>query len=127
MVAFKTAKQIRAAENEKAEINEKIRDLYDRKDEAREKFLNMHEYNKQKENEISETESRLAQLKRDYEPYKAQEDMDLFFGVFPRLNERLRTVQLCKGVELTIETINKLFYSEILPITRELHSPRLRF
>jgi uncharacterized coiled-coil DUF342 family protein len=70
-------------QEEKTEINEKIRDLYDRKDEAREKVLNMHEYNKQKESEISETESRLEQLKLDYESYKAQEDMDLFFGVFP--------------------------------------------
>ena len=80
-----------------------------------------------RENEISMMEFRLAQLKLYCQPFKAQEDMDLFFGGFTRLNERLRTVQLCKGVELTIETINKLFYSEILPITRELHSPRLRF
>jgi len=40
----------------------------------------MHEYNKQKENEISITESQLEQLRQDYEPYKAQEDMDLFFA-----------------------------------------------
>lgn len=63
---------------------------------------------KQKESEISETESRLAQLRQHYEPYKAQEDMDLFFGVFPKLSEYLRTVQLCKSIGLTIETIKKL-------------------
>jgi hypothetical protein len=108
---------------EKAEINEKIRDLYDRKDEAWEKFLNMHEYNNQKESEIHETESRLEQLKQDYEPYKAQEDMDLFFGVFPKLNEHLRTVQLCKGIGLTIENIRKLFNGEAVSITGKLHSP----
>ncbi len=101
----------------------KIRDLYDRKDEAREKFLNMHEYNKQKENEISVTESRLAQLKQDYEPYKAQEDMNLFFDVFSKLSEHLRTVQLCKGIGLTIEAIKKLFNGEIVPITGKFHTP----
>lgn len=74
---------VEVLQEQKSEINEKIRDLYDRKDEAREKFLNMDEYNKQKESEISETESRLEQLKQDYEPYKAEEDMNLFFGVFP--------------------------------------------
>lgn len=114
---------VEVLQEEKAEINEKIRDLYDRKDEAREKFLNMHEYNKQKETEISETESRLEQLKKDYEPYKAQEDMDLFFGVFPKLNEHLRTVQLCKVIGLTVETIKKLFNGEIVPVTGKLHSP----
>lgn len=108
---------------DKTEINEKIQDLYDRKEEAREKFLNMHEYNKQKESEISETESRLTQLKQDYGPYKAQEDMDLFFGVFPKLSEYLRTVQLCKSIGLTIETIKKLFNGEIVPITGKPHSP----
>lgn len=50
---------VEVLQEQKTEINEKIRDLYDRKDEAREKFLNMDEYNKQKESEISETESRL--------------------------------------------------------------------
>lgn len=54
---------VEVLQKEKTEINEKIRSLYNRRDEAREKFLNMHEYNKQKESEISETESRLAQLK----------------------------------------------------------------
>ena len=114
---------VEVLQEEKTEINEKIRDLYDRKDEAREKFLNMHEYNKQKESEISETESRLAQLKQKYEPYKAQEDMNLFFGVFPQLGEHLRTVQLCKGIGLTIEAIKRLFNGETVPVTGKLHSP----
>lgn len=110
-------------EEERQEVYEKVRDMYDRKDEAREKFLNMHEYNKQKESEIFVTESRLAQLRQDYEPYKAQEDMDLFFGVFPRLSEHLRIVQLCKGIGLTIKAIKKLFNGETILITGKLHSP----
>lgn len=58
-------------EEQKKEVNADIRDLYDRKDEAREKFLNIHEYTQQKETEISNLETRIEQLKQDYEPYKA--------------------------------------------------------
>lgn len=114
---------VEVLQEEKTEINEKIRDLYDRKDEAREKFLNVDEYNKQKESEISETESRLEQLKKDYEPYRAQEDMNLFFGVFPKLSEHLRIVQLSKGIGLTIDTIKQLFNGEIISFTGKLRSP----
>ncbi len=114
---------VEVLQKQKTEIIEKIRDLYDRKDEAREKFLNMHEYNKQKENEISETESRLDQLKQDYEPYKAQEDMNLFFSVFTQLSEHFRTVQLCKGIGLTVEAIKKLFNGEAVSVSGKLHSP----
>ncbi len=86
-------------------MNEKIRDLYDRKDEAREKFLNMGEYNKQKKSEISVTESRLEQLKLDYEPYKVQDALSLLLEIYPKLSEKLRIANLCKGVGLTIDMI----------------------
>lgn len=101
----------------------KLWDLYDRKDEAREKFLNMHEYNKLKESKISMKESRLEQLKKDYEPYKAQEDLNLLIGLFPKLSENLRIAQLCKGVGLVIDTIKQLFTGKAVLFTGKLHSP----
>jgi len=110
-------------QDEKQEVYEKVRDLYDRKDEAREKFLNMHEYTQQKETEISNLETRIEQLKQDYEPYKAQDDINLLLGVFPHLSERLRIAQLCKAVGLTIDTIKQLFKGEPLSFTGKLHSP----
>jgi hypothetical protein len=110
-------------EEQKEEVSGKIWDLYDRKDEAREKFLNMHEYTRQKETEISNLENRIEQLKQDYEPYKAQEDMNLLLGIFPKLSEHLRIAQLCKGIGLTIETIKKLFNGETVPVTGKLRSP----
>ncbi len=110
-------------EEEKQEVYEKVRDMYDRKDEAREKFLNMHEYTQQKETEISDLKTRIEQLKQDYEPYKAQDDINLLFDVFPHLPERLRIAQLCKGIELTIETIKQLFKGEPLSFTGKLYSP----
>lgn len=110
-------------EEQKQEVNEDIRDLYDRKDEAREKFLNMHEYTEQKKKEISEAETRLEQLKQDYEPYKAQDDINLLLEVFPNLSERLRIAQLCKGIGLTINAIKRLFNGEAVTVTGKLHSP----
>lgn len=113
---------VEVLQEEKAEINEKIRDLYDRKDEAREKFLNMDEYARRKEKEIAVIESSLQQLKQDYEPYKAQEDIDLLLSIFPKLSENLRIAQLCKGIGLTVETIKQLFKGEAVSVTEKLHS-----
>lgn len=110
-------------EEQKQEVNADIRDLYDRKDEAREKFLNMHEYVQQKEKEISNLEAHVEQLKQDYEPYKAQDDINLLLGVFPHLSERLRIAQLCKAVGLTIDAIKQLFKGEAVVVTGKLHSP----
>ncbi|MCC8197172.1 MAG: hypothetical protein LIP06_00960 [Tannerellaceae bacterium] len=110
-------------QEEKQEVYEKVRDMYDRKDKAREKFLNMHEYTQQKETEISDLETRIELLKQDYEPYKAQDDINLLFDVFPQLSERLRIAQLCKGIGLTIDTIKRLFKGEALTVTGKLHSP----
>lgn len=107
----------------KHEVYDSVRDLYDRKDEAREKFLNMHEYTQQKETEISTMEARLQQLKQDYEPYKAQDDINLLFSVFPQLSERLRIAQLCKGIGLALEAIKQIFRGEVVTISGTLHSP----
>jgi hypothetical protein len=110
-------------EEEKQEVYEKVRDMYDRKDEAREKFLNMHEYTQQKENEILEAEARLEKLKHDYEPYKAQEEINLLIELFPSLSERLRIAQLCKDIGLAVDVIKQLFKGEVVAITGRLHSP----
>jgi archaellum component FlaC len=114
---------IECLQEEKQEVYEKVRDMYDRKDEAREKFLNMHEYTQQKETEISDLETRIEQLKQDYEPYKAQDDINLLFSVFPQLSERLRIAQLCKAIGLTIDTIKQLFMGEAVSVTGKFHSP----
>jgi chromosome segregation ATPase len=75
-------------EERKQEVNDKIRNMYDHRDEAKEKFLAMHEFNKQKESEIAQKEQRLEQLQRDYEPYEAQDDLNLIREVFPETGAR---------------------------------------
>ena len=108
---------------QKQEAYDKVRDMYDRKDEAREKFLNMHEYTQQKEQEISNIEAHIEQLKQDYAPYKAQDDLNLLYEVFPILGERLRITRLCKAVGLAIDTIKHLFNGKAISISGKLHSP----
>jgi DNA repair exonuclease SbcCD ATPase subunit len=110
-------------EEQKQEVNDKIRDMYDHRDEAKEKFLAMHEFNKQKESEIAQKEQRLEQLQRDYEPYKGQEDLNLLLAILPTLGENLRMAQLCKGVGLTVEATQTLFRGETVSYTGKLHSP----
>jgi Plasmid recombination enzyme. len=94
---------------EKQEVYEKVRDMYDRKDEVREKFLNMHEYAQQKKQEITASEARLEQLKQDYEPYKAQDELNQIHSLFPMMKEQLRIADLCKTIGLGIEYIKMLF------------------
>lgn len=110
-------------EEQKQEVYDKVRDMYDRKDEAREKFLNMHGYVQQKETEMSNLENHIEQLKQDYEPYKAQDDLNLLYEVFPYLNERLRITRLCKAVGLGIDIIKQLFSPEATTVTGKLYSP----
>jgi hypothetical protein len=110
-------------EERKQEVNDKIRDMYDHRDEAREQFLDMHEHNKQKETEIVKTEARLEQLQRDYEPYRAQDDLNLLTDVFPKMGESLRIAKLCKSVGLAVDAIRRLFNGETLTVTGKLRSP----
>jgi len=109
-------------QEQKQEVYHSVRDLYDRKDEARDNFLDMHDYARNKEKEIADMESRLQQLKQEHEPYKAQEDMNLLFSVFPQLSEFLRMTKLCESIGLTIDTIKKLSAGETVVFTGELHS-----
>ncbi|NLX65567.1 MAG: mobilization protein BmpH [Bacteroidales bacterium] len=114
--------EIEVLQERKEEVNEKIWDLYDRKDEVREKFLDMHDYVQKKEKEVAEMEIRLEQLRKDYEPYKAQEDLNTLLEVFPQVAENLRMVQFCKGIGLAVENIKELFTGKEVTITGKLHS-----
>lgn len=101
-------------QEEKQEVYEKVRDLYDRKDEAREKFLNMHEYTQRKETEISDLETRIEQLKQDYEPYKAQEELNAIHKYFPMMKEQMRIVGLCEQIGLVFDSIRALLFGKTL-------------
>ena len=110
-------------EKEEQEVYEKTQDLYDLRDEAKEKFLNMNEHLKQQKDEFVALETKLQAAKQQYEPYKAQEDINLLLSLFPKLSGYLPIAQLCKAIGLTVETIKKLFNRETITLTGALHSP----
>jgi hypothetical protein len=101
-------------EERKEEVYHSMRDLYDRKDEAREKFLDMDNYVQQKEEELAETKTRLEQLQKEYEPYKAQEELNTINKYFPIMPEHMRIVGLCEQIGLTFDTIRSLLFGKTL-------------
>lgn len=62
---------IQEQEQERQEVYDKTRDLYDRKDEARDKFLDMDRHVRDKQEELTTIETKLERAKQEYEPYKA--------------------------------------------------------
>jgi hypothetical protein len=88
--------------------------LYDRKDEARDKFLDMDKYVRNKEKEITEMETRLNQLKQEHEPYKAQEELNNIHNYFPTMKEQMRVAGLCEQVGLVFDSIRALLFGKTL-------------
>ena len=113
---------IEVLQERKDEVYHSVRDLYDRKDEAREKFLDMDDYVRRKEKERADLEKRLQQLKQDYEPYKAQEKLNLLLDVFPDMAGKLPIAQLCKSIGLGVDVTRELFSGKAVPFSGKLHS-----
>lgn len=105
---------IQEQKHEQQEVYEKVRDLYDRKDEAREKFLNMDRHVKDKKEELATVEAKLQKAKQAYEPYRAQEELNLIHSLFPMMKEQLRIAGLCRKIGLAVENIKSLFEGKIL-------------
>jgi hypothetical protein len=94
---------------QKQEVYGKVRDMYDQKDEAQEKFLAMDKHIREKEKELAAIETKLQKARQDYEPYKAQDELNLIHELFPMVKENLRMVELCKKIGIGIEYIKMLF------------------
>jgi hypothetical protein len=99
---------------EQQEIYEKVRDLYDRKDEAREKFLDMDRHVRNKKEELATVETKLQKAKQDYEPYRVQEELNRIHELFPMMKEQLRIADLCRKIGLAIESIKSLLTGKTL-------------
>jgi len=102
-------KEIQSIECEQKEVYEKVRYLYDRKDEATEKFWNIDKHLHQKEQEIATVEAKLQKVNQEYKPYKAQEELNLIHDLFPMMKEQLRIADFCKNIGLAFESIKVLF------------------
>lgn len=88
--------------------------MYDRKDEAREKFLDMDKHIRDKKEELVTVEAKLQKAKQDYEPYKAQEELNLIHELFPMMKEQLRIAELCRKIGLAVESVKSLFAGKTL-------------
>jgi predicted nuclease with TOPRIM domain len=105
---------IEGLQEERKEVYEKVRDLYDQKDEVRDKFLTMDEHLREKDNELATIENKLQKAKQEYEPYKAQEELNLIHELFPKMAEQLRIADLCQKIGLAIESIKLLLAGKSL-------------
>ena len=99
---------IQEQEHERQEVYDKTRDLYDRKDEARDKFLDMDRHVRDKQEELATVETKLQKAKQEYEPYKAQEELNLIHSLFPMMKEQLRIADFCKQMGLAFNSIKAL-------------------
>ncbi len=105
---------IEILQEQKEEVYEKVRDMYDSKNEAQDKFLTMHEHLRNKEQELSAIETKLQKAKHDYEPYKAQEELNLIHELFPITKEQLRIATLCRKIGIAVEGVKMLFEGKSL-------------
>jgi hypothetical protein len=101
---------------QKQEVYGKVRDMYDRKDEAQEKFLAMDEHIRQKNKELTTIENKLKTAQQNYEPYKAQEELNLIHELFPMMKEQLRIAEFCRKIGFSIDHIRRLLRGNTLTI-----------
>ncbi|KAA6308238.1 hypothetical protein EZS27_040085, partial [termite gut metagenome] len=95
---------------------EEVRHVYDLKDEARDKYLAMDEYVRRKDNELTCIETKLQKAKQEYEPYRAQEELNRIHELFPMMKEQLRIAELCRKIGFTIEAVRQLLKDITLSI-----------
>ncbi|KAA6318392.1 hypothetical protein EZS27_031588 [termite gut metagenome] len=116
--------EIEDLQEQKEATQEEVRYIYDQKDEARDKFLTMDEYAKQKNKELATIETKLQKAKQEYKPYKAQEELNQIHELFPMMKEQLRIADLCQKIGFTIEAVRKLLGGITLSIASgKLYSP----
>ncbi|KAA6330963.1 Plasmid recombination enzyme [termite gut metagenome] len=108
--------EIEDLQEQKEATREEVRHVYDMKDEARDKFLAMDEYVRRKDNELTIIETKLQKAKQEYEPYRAQEELNLIHDLFPMMKEQVRIAALCQKIGFTIEAIRQLLKGITLSI-----------
>ncbi|KAA6328202.1 hypothetical protein EZS27_022881, partial [termite gut metagenome] len=116
--------EIEDLQEQKEATRKEVRHVYDMKDEARDKFLAMDEYVRRKDNELNIIETKLQKAKQEYEPYKAQEELNLIHELFPMMKEQLRIAELCRKIGFTIGAIKQLLKGITLTINSgKFYSP----
>ena len=91
------------------DAHQKVYDMYEYRDRAKDEFLSIDQQIRLKEKAKVALESKIEQLKQNYEPYKAQDEVNQIHELFPMIKEQLRIANLCKTIGLGIKYIKILF------------------
>lgn len=113
---------IKYLEEEKQDVYERVRDMYDQKDEARDKFLVMNEYVKQKKAELSAVESQLKEVKNDLDPDSIRSDFELACELYTSLKEIVRIAKECISVGFSKDETKQLTQGKTVQFSGELYS-----
>jgi hypothetical protein len=62
-------------------------------------------------------------VKQDYEPYKAQEELNFIYDLFPPMKEYVRIADLCQKIGFALDAIRSLLKGVILTVNDKLYSP----
>ncbi len=116
------ADKVEYLKQEQEEVRGMTWDLYDRKDEAREKFLAMNDHVEQKKAELSAVESQLKEAKNDLDPDSIRRDFELACELFPSLKEAVRVAKQCIGFGFSKDDARELTQGKTIQFTGELYS-----
>jgi hypothetical protein len=105
---------IKEYEQQKQDVYEQVRDMYDLRDEARDKYLKMDEHVKSKQKELATTEACLQDVKQEYEPYKAQVELNLIHELMPEVKEKLRIATICMQIGIAVKHVKALLAGRTL-------------
>jgi len=73
-----------------------------------------HEHIKRKNKELADVETKLKIANKEYEPYKAQDELNRIHELFPAIKEKLRIADFCQKIGLAFESIKSLIAGNIL-------------
>ena len=116
------ADKVKYLKQEQEEVRGMTWDLYDRKDEAREKFLAMNDHLEHKKTELSVVESQLKEVKNDLDPNSIRSDFELACELFPSLKEAVRVAKQCIGLGFSKDDTRELTQGKTVQFTGELYS-----
>jgi hypothetical protein len=105
---------IRKHKKQEKEAYEQMQDVYELRDEARDKYLKMDEFVRSKQAEVTATEERLQQIKQEYEPYKAQVELNLIHELMPEVKEKLRIASICMQIGIAVKYVKTLLTGRTL-------------
>lgn len=107
---------------EQEEVREKTWDLYDLKDDAREKFLAMDNHLERKREELWAVELQLKEAKHELNPDRFRQDFEFVCELFPTMTEIVRIVRECISMGFSQAQTRQIASGKTVQFTGELYS-----